>query len=158
MTEQQRDTGSLGGRRTIRATAPLLDTAFAEAALTLSALVVDPKTVPRHGAVHFVCGSRDPVALFRCWIEAVRGEMLNRGVVFCDFQVHLRNGSLAAVGFGAVAGEDLRPSLRAVAAATISDVAVTTDHTDWSVECHIDLAAGTGTKEGCQTALAAGRD
>ena len=142
MTDRRVECSESGLKRSIRATAPGLDQAFEDAVRTLVGVVADPQSVKSCGAVHIVCSAADLRGLLRAWIDAVCDEMARRGVVFGDFQVHLRNGTLAAVALGEAASDQQMSSIRALAAATVSDVSVHKDVDQWVVACQVVFRAG----------------
>jgi tRNA nucleotidyltransferase (CCA-adding enzyme) len=74
--------------------------AFEQAALALTAVVADPKSVmPRRG-IDIECRAADDELLLARWLNAVIAEMASRQMLFSQFDVKLSGQRLQARAFG----------------------------------------------------------
>lgn len=86
----------------VRGFGPTRDEAFAQAALAMTAIVVDLETVRAREAVEIVCEDEDndDEMLFWYWLSAVLFEMGLRCMVFGRFDVQAVAGGLKATAWG----------------------------------------------------------
>lgn len=74
--------------------------AFAEAALGLTAVLIDPARVVSRVAVAVRCEAPDDELLFVDWLNALIYEMATRSAVFGRFEVKLTDHRLEAAAWG----------------------------------------------------------
>lgn len=131
--EHQADIGIRGHGRTI-------EEAFEQAALALASAVVPPAAVKISEHVHVVCSASDRELLFLDWLNAIIYQMAASTMVFAQFTVRLRDGSL----HGDLAGERLdlarhEPGVEVKAAtpACLQVREVGPEH--WVAQCVVDV-------------------
>lgn len=114
--------------------------AFAEAAVALTAVLVDPGSVDPREAVAIRCSAPDDEQLFVDWLNALIFEMATRRLLFARFDVRKDDHALVATAWGEAL--DLarhRPAVE-VKAATYTDVLVRQrDDGRWVAQCVVDV-------------------
>ena len=76
------------------------DEAFAQTALALMALIVEPGRVEPQGAIDLECRSVAPSLLLIDWLKLLKAEILLRNRLFCAFDVHITGHHLHAMAWG----------------------------------------------------------
>ncbi|MGE5170501.1 MAG: archease [Rudaea sp.] len=74
--------------------------AFEQAALALTAVVVDPASVSPRDAVPVTCAAPDDELLLADWLNALIYEMATRNMLFGRFRVTIEDGRLAGDAYG----------------------------------------------------------
>jgi tRNA nucleotidyltransferase (CCA-adding enzyme) len=74
--------------------------AFEQAALALTAIVVDPSSLDVRERVEIACEAPDKELLLVDWLNALIYEMATRQLVFGRFQVHIDATQLRATAWG----------------------------------------------------------
>jgi SHS2 domain-containing protein len=74
--------------------------AFGEAAVALTAVLVDPRGVEALSAVPIRCEAPDDEILLVDWLNAIVYEMATRNMLFGRFEVRLDGNALAATAWG----------------------------------------------------------
>lgn len=115
-------------------------TAFEQAAMALTAIVVDPGRVQPGRVVVVACEAPDDRLLLAAWLNAVIYEMAVRRMVFARYAVRIEDGTLAGRAWGqdidrlrhAPAAEPKGATLTALAVGPIAGGA-------WRAQCVIDV-------------------
>ena len=84
----------------VRGVGPDKATAFAQAAVALTAVITDPAGVRAEKAVELRCSAPDDELLLVDWLNALVYEMAVRRMLFSRFQVHLEDHRLRARAHG----------------------------------------------------------
>ncbi|UCD48867.1 MAG: archease [Phycisphaerales bacterium] len=114
--------------------------AFAQAALAMTAIVVDLEKVQASKAVQIVCEDDDDEMLFWYWLSAVLFEMGLRNMVFSRFEIQAFKGGLKATAWGEPVDVDKHQPAVEVKAATFADLKVTRDGAGmWMAQCVVDV-------------------
>lgn len=114
--------------------------AFEEAAIGLTALLVDPITIRADQKIQFTCEAPDDELLFVEWLNAILREMAVRKMIFGEFHVQIADGRLEAE----IAGEPLdshrhAPELE-VKGATYTTLSVRREKDGtWVAQCVVDV-------------------
>jgi SHS2 domain-containing protein len=114
--------------------------AFEQAALALTAVIVDPSQVGASTAIEIRCAAPDDELLLADWLNALVYEMSTRGMLFGRFAVVLDDHALAAQAWG----EPLdrlrhRPAVE-VKGATYTALSVTRRPDGmWAAQCVVDV-------------------
>jgi len=114
--------------------------AFEQAALALTGVVSDPKSVNPIKAVDISCAAPDDELCFVDWLNALVYEMATRGMVFGRFEVKLDRHRLHATAWG----EDIdnarhQPAVE-IKGATYTDLRVGKDQNGaWIAQCVVDV-------------------
>ena len=113
--------------------------AFEQAALAMTALIVEPSGVEAREWFDLELVAADPPLLLTGWLNAVLTEMSAQRMVFCRFQVTLEGNALSA----RLAGEPLsieRHRLRAdVRAASHADSIVSFEGARWMAQAILGM-------------------
>ena len=123
----------------VRGAAPTLDQAFEQAALALTAIVVEPEAVAPKEAVEFNCDAPDVEILLVDWLNAVIYEMATRRMLFGRFEVRIEGNLLRGMAWG----EPMSPELDLTVepkGATYTSLAVRQDPDGaWTAQCVVDV-------------------
>ena len=124
----------------IRGFGPSKEEAFTQAALALTAIIADLKTVEPKVEVKISCQDQDDEFLFVDWLNAVIYEMATRQMLFSRFEVGVENERLSARVFGEKIDVKKHSPVVEVKAATYTDLKVGQDKNgDWVVQCVVDV-------------------
>ena len=124
----------------VRGIAPTKEGAFEQAALALTAVVVDPQRVRADEAVEVTCEAPDEELLLVDWLNALVYEMATRGMIFGRFEVSLEGTRLRARAWG----ERLDPARHEpaveVKGATYTALSLRQDASGaWVAQCVVDV-------------------
>jgi len=124
----------------VRGIAPTKAGAFEQAALALTAVVVDPQRVRADEAVEVSCEAPDEELLLVDWLNALVYEMATRGMIFGRFEVGLEGTRLRARAWG----ERLDPARHEpaveVKGATYTALSLRQDASGaWVAQCVVDV-------------------
>jgi SHS2 domain-containing protein len=124
----------------VRGFGPDRAAAFEQAALALTAIVVDPALVLPRRVVLVVCDAPDRRLLLAAWLNAVIYEMAVRRMVFARYAVRIEDGALS----GRAWGEDIDRLRHAPGAepkgATLTALAVDpVAGGGWRAQCVVDV-------------------
>lgn len=124
----------------VRGIAGSLAGAFEQAALALTAVIVDPGVVAREEQVAIHCEAPDDELLLVDWLNALVYEMAARHMLFGAFRVHIEAHRLTAWA----AGEALEPARHRpaveVKGATYTALGVRQDARGvWLAQCVVDV-------------------
>jgi tRNA nucleotidyltransferase (CCA-adding enzyme) len=124
----------------IRGFGPSKEEAFTQAALALTAIIADLKTVEPKEEVKISCQDQDDEFLFVDWLNAVIYEMATRQMLFSRFDVSIGSEHLLARVFGEKIDVKKHSPVVEVKAATYTDLKVGQDKNgDWVVQCVVDV-------------------
>lgn len=84
----------------VRGQGATLEQAFEQAALALTAVIVDPASVAPLDMIRISCDAPDAELLLADWLNALIYQMATRNMLFGRFEVHLDSGHLAAKAWG----------------------------------------------------------
>lgn len=114
--------------------------AFAQAALALTAVITDPRSVVPTEVVEVTCEAPDDELLFVDWLNALVYEMATRQMLFSRFEVHIGNQHLhATVGGEAIDVARHQPAVE-VKGATYTELLVKQDENGtWLAQCVVDV-------------------
>jgi SHS2 domain-containing protein len=114
--------------------------AFEQAALALTAVVTDPKTVGTKEVVEIACEAPDDELLFADWLNALVYEMATRNMLFSRFEVRIAGHQL----YGKALGEKVQvarhqPAVE-VKGATYTSLCVSQNAGgEWMAQCVVDV-------------------
>jgi tRNA nucleotidyltransferase (CCA-adding enzyme) len=84
----------------VRGLGATLEQAFEQAALALTAVIVDPAAVAPRETIRLFCEAPDAELLLVDWLNALIYEMVTRNMLFSRFEVHLEGERLSAQVWG----------------------------------------------------------
>lgn len=114
--------------------------AFAQAALAMTAIIVDPAKIECRTAVDIVCEDDDDEMLFWHWLSGLLFEMGLRNMVFGRFELHSVEGGLRATAWGEEVDKARHEPAVEVKAATFADLKVDRDQDGtWMAQCVVDV-------------------
>lgn len=113
--------------------------AFSQAAVALSALIVDPRAIESRESVTFDLSGMDLDFLFYDWINALVYTMATLHMLFGRFEVEIQDGRLHATAWGErVDRARHRPAVE-VKGATLTELAVREQAGQWIAQCVVDV-------------------
>ena len=116
------------------------EAAFEAAALALTAVVTDPKSVAPTQEVSIVAEAADDELLLVDWLNALVYEMATRKMLFSRFAVRFNNHSLQATAWGEPIEVMRHQPAVEVKGATYTEVSVKQDEQGrWMAQCVVDV-------------------
>jgi len=124
----------------VRGFGPTREEAFAQAALAMTAIVVDPDKITPEKVVEIVCEDEDDELLFWYWLSGLLFEMGLRNMVFSRFEIRAIEGGLRAKVWGESVDVARHEPAVEVKAATFADLKVHRDRNGaWMAQCVVDV-------------------
>jgi SHS2 domain-containing protein len=123
----------------VRGRGPDKATAFAAAALAMTAAIAEPGQVRASEPVSIACEAPDDELLLVDWLNALVFEMATRRMLFGRFDVAIDGRRLVATAWGEpVDVARHRPAVE-VKGATLTAASVTARDGEWTAQCVIDV-------------------
>ena len=124
----------------VRGFGPSKESAFAQAASALTAVIAEPPGVAAKEPVAIACAAPDDELLLLDWLNALVFEMATRRMLFGRFDVRLTPGQLEATAWGeAIEVARHQPAVE-VKGATCTELRVRpTDDGGWVAQCVVDV-------------------
>lgn len=114
--------------------------AFAQAALALTGVMVEPKSIAACEEVHFHCESPDDELLLMDWLNALVFEMATRHLLFGRFEVRIDNHCLTATAWGEPLDVARHAPAVEVKGATLTGLCVRQQPGgEWVAQCVVDV-------------------
>lgn len=113
--------------------------AFAEAAAAMTAVSVDPARVRPDERIAISCAAPDDELLLVDWLNALLYEMAARRMVFGQFEVELRGGTLIAAAWGERVDVARHEPAVEVKGATYTALKVVPSDGGWIAQCVVDV-------------------
>lgn len=114
--------------------------AFEQAALALTAVVTDPKTVTENEVVEITCEAPDDELLFVDWLNALVYEMATRNMLFSRFEVRIDGQRLHGKAWGEKVHVARHQPAVEVKGATYTALSVSPDESgNWLAQCVVDV-------------------
>jgi tRNA nucleotidyltransferase (CCA-adding enzyme) len=125
----------------VRGVGPTQAAAFEQAALALTAVVVDPASVTAREVVPVSCEAPDDELLLAVWLDAVVYEMATRRMLFSRFEVTVESpGRLHARALGEPVDVARHEPAVEVKGATLTELAVRREADGrWLAQCVVDV-------------------
>ena len=123
----------------IRGIGESIEQAFEEAAVSMIAVVCDPKTIEAKELVEVNCEGADKELLLADWLNAIVYEMATRNMLFCKFEVHIEAEKLTGKAWGEKADPEKHEMAVEVKAATYSQLAVENEDGRWIAQSGVDV-------------------
>lgn len=123
----------------VRGFGATLDEAFEQAALALTAVVVDPLNVEPRERVVIECDAPDDELLLAEWLNNVVYQMSTRRMLFGRFAVRLDGRRLSAEGWGEGVDIDRHHPAVEVKGATYTSLRVAREADGWVAQTVIDV-------------------
>jgi tRNA nucleotidyltransferase (CCA-adding enzyme) len=114
--------------------------AFEQAALALTAVVTDLKTVTENEVVDITCEAPDAELLFVDWLNALVYEMATRNMLFSRFEVRIDGQRLHGKAWGEKVDVARHEPAVEVKGATYTALSVSPDESgNWLAQCVVDV-------------------
>jgi len=124
----------------VRGLGATLEQAFEQAALALTAVIVDPAAVAPKEAIHLFCEAPDDELLLVDWLNALIYEMVTRNMLFSRFEVHLDEEHLSAQAWGEALETGRHHPAVEVKGATYTALSVARQPDGgWLAQCVVDV-------------------
>jgi len=124
----------------VRGLGDSLESAFAQAAVALTAVVCAPERVTPAQSVEVRCDAPNDELLLVDWLNAIVFEMATRCMLFSRFDVTIRGHALTAVIWGEPVNRINHQPAVEVKGATYTDLRVQTDDQGrWLAQCIVDV-------------------
>ncbi len=124
----------------VRGVGPTREDAFAQAAIALTAVLVDPDKVEPREPVDIVCREQDDELLLVSWLASLLYEMDTRRMLFSRFEIEPIEGGLRARAWGEPIDIARHQPTVEVKAATYAGLKVAKDKTGaWLAQCIVDV-------------------
>jgi len=123
----------------IRATAESLSSAFADAAVALTAIVTKPKKVEPLECVKIECDAENEELLFVNWLNSIIYEMAVGKMLFGKFEVRIDNLTVSAKIWGEKIDQAKHSPAVEPKAVTYNQLSVKEENGKWTVQCVIDV-------------------
>jgi tRNA nucleotidyltransferase (CCA-adding enzyme) len=124
----------------VRGVGPTKDDAFEQAALALTAVIVDPRELAARRLVEVTCEAPDDELLLVDWLNALVYQMATRRLLFGRFEVHIVGHRLQAKAWGEPIDVARHQPAVEVKGATLTSLRVGQE-TDgaWVAQCVVDV-------------------
>lgn len=124
----------------VRGVGATLEEAFAQAALSLTAVMVDPARVAPREAVRIACSAPDRETLLVDWLNALLYETATRHMLFGRFDVRLEGERLEATAWGEPIDPPRHQPAVEVKGATMTELTVRPNaEGGWLAQCVVDV-------------------
>ena len=113
--------------------------AFENAAMAMTSVITDPRTVREERAVSLACRAPDAEILLFDWLNAVVTAMAVEGLIFGRFDVSIEGDRLTARAFGEpILAARHAPAVE-VKGATLTELRVACENGRWVAQCVVDV-------------------
>ncbi len=124
----------------VRGTAPMLEGAFEQAALALTAVIADPQRIAPREAVEVSVSAPDAEYLLVDWLNAIVYEMATRQMLFSRFAVRIQKNELTGTLWGEAVDVARHEPAVEVKGATYTELKVARlDSGEWLAQCVVDV-------------------
>lgn len=124
----------------IRGIGPSKEQAFEQAAMALTAVITDPKTIKLEQRVNITCEAADDEMLLVNWLNSLLYEMATRRMLFGRFEVFINRNRLSALAWGEKIDVSRHTPAVEVKGATVTDLSVKKDKQKrWIAQCVVDV-------------------
>jgi len=116
------------------------ETAFEQAALALTAVIIDPAAVAPTAEVAITCEAPDDELLLVDWLNALIYEMATRRLLFSRFEVQIKGGQLQGKAWGEAMDRGKHQAAVEVKGATYTQLRVGQEPDGtWLAQCVVDV-------------------
>ena len=112
---------------------------FEQAALAMTAVVVDPDTVRPTERVDIECDGTDEELLLAEWLNRIVYEMSSRRMLFSRFSVHLEGLRLQGAAWGEIVDRERHQPTVEVKGATYTALRVAREGGEWLAQTVVDV-------------------
>ena len=123
----------------IRGFGESIEQAFANAAVALVAVNVEPEKVLLETKIQITCRDDDIELLFIAWLNNLLYEMSTRKMFFSKFQVEINNGELTGYAWGEKLDLEKHAPGVEIKGISYSDLKVAQENGKWIAQCIVDI-------------------
>ncbi|HET19160.1 MAG TPA: archease [Chromatiales bacterium] len=123
----------------VRGIGPTPAEAFVQAALAMTAIIVEPQAIEAREPVTFELEGEDLDYLFYDWLNALVYAMATRRMLFGRFEVSIETGRLRATAWGEPVDQARHQPAVEVKGATLTQLAVRQEGDLWVAQCVVDV-------------------
>lgn len=123
----------------VRGFGPTKAEAFEQAALAMTAVIVDPAAVVPREAVAIACEAPDDELLLADWLNSLIYEMATRHMLFSRFAVRLEGHRLSARAYGEAASTARHHPAVEIKGATYTALSVAPAEGGWMAQTVVDV-------------------
>jgi tRNA nucleotidyltransferase (CCA-adding enzyme) len=124
----------------VRGSGPTLAAAFEQAALAMTAVIIDPAEVAETEAVEIAVSASDREMLLVEWLDALIYEMATRKMLFRRFRVEIHDHALRAEAWGEPIDVARHQPGVEIKGATLTELCVSQDNEGiWHAQCVVDV-------------------
>lgn len=123
----------------IRGIGGSIEESFEEAAVSMIAVMCDPKTIEAKEQIQINCEGSDKELLLADWLNSIIYEMAIRNMLLGKFEVHIDAEKLSGKAWGEMVNEKRHELVVEVKAATYSQLAVEKKCGKWTAQCIVDV-------------------
>ncbi len=116
-----------------------MEEAFANAAIALVAVNVDPEKVNQEEKIEITCYEDDIELLFIAWLGNILYEMTTRKMFFSRFQVEINEGELTGFAWGEKLDLKKHEPGVEIKGISYSDLKVSLENGKWLAQCIVDI-------------------
>jgi len=124
----------------IRGIGPSKEQAFEQAAMALTAVITELKTIKLEQRVNITCEASDDEMLLVNWLNSLLYEMATRRMLFGRFEIFINKNQLSALAWGEKVDVSRHLPAVEVKGATCTNLSVKEDkHKRWTAQCVVDV-------------------
>ena len=124
----------------VRGFGPTREAAFEQAAIALTAVVTDPRSVTPRERVEIMCAAPDDELLFVEWLNALVFEMATQRMLFSRYRVKIDGGKLTGEAWGESVNVPRHQPAVEIKGATLTALKLARDPSGWWVaQCVVDV-------------------
>lgn len=123
----------------IRGFGESMEEAFANAAVALVAINVDPEKVRHETKIQIICHEEDIELLFIAWLSNILYEMSTRKMFFSKFQAEIHDGQLTGYAWGEKLDLKKHEPVVEIKGISYSNLKVTQENGKWIAQCIVDI-------------------
>lgn len=113
--------------------------AFTQAALALTAVITEPKSVANEACIKLALDATDLEYLFVDWLNALVYEMATRNMLFSQFEVEVQGNHLSATVCGEQVNREKHQPAVEIKGATLTELKVEQTDGYWMAQCVVDV-------------------
>lgn len=123
----------------IRGFGESMEEAFANAAVALVAVNVEPEKIQQETKIQITCREDDRELLFIAWLSNILYEMSTRKMFFSKFQVEIKDGKLTGCVWGEKIDLEKHEPCTEIKGISYSDLKVSQENGKWIAQCIVDI-------------------
>ena len=124
----------------VRGIGPSKEQAFEQAAMALTAVITDLKTIKLEQRVNITCEASDDEMLLVNWLNSLIYEIASRRMLFGRFEIFINKNQLSALAWGEKLDITRHSPAIEVKGATVTNLSVKQDRNGrWIAQCVVDV-------------------